>query len=285
MAAVGALLVSSGIALMAVPTAATAAQLKQQHVPVGVCHATSSDTNPYVFIVVDNDSVKLAGHLMHKTNPNKVWKSTVTWHGTTYGADDAKRDYIGSYTDEDGVLHQEDGTVTEEWCEAGTTTEAAVADVDFVEPSCDNGNVGTFLATGDHVTFEVVTGTPGEEPDTYVAGSHVVVAASPDDGFAFAEGQTGIFEWTFAPAEEGCTVEPPVEPPVVEPPVVEPPVVEPPVVEPSTQIVTPTVVEAGLVGERASGASGGQGLALVASGLALMAAAAVIAIRKADEVR
>jgi len=44
------------------------------HTPVNICHATSSDSNPYVFITVDDDSVKFAGHLAHRNTPNKQWK-------------------------------------------------------------------------------------------------------------------------------------------------------------------------------------------------------------------
>ncbi len=39
------------------------------HTPVNVCHATNSDTNPYVFITVDDDSVKFQGHLAHRNTP------------------------------------------------------------------------------------------------------------------------------------------------------------------------------------------------------------------------
>ena len=38
----------------------------QGHTPVTICHATSSETNPYVTITVDDDSVKLQGHLAHE---------------------------------------------------------------------------------------------------------------------------------------------------------------------------------------------------------------------------
>jgi LPXTG-motif cell wall-anchored protein len=69
---------------------------KDEHVPVGICHATSSATNPYVFIVVDDDSAKFKGHLMHRNDPNKK-------NG---------RDYISDFTDTAGVFHKYDGVIT-----------------------------------------------------------------------------------------------------------------------------------------------------------------------------
>jgi hypothetical protein len=69
------------------------------HTPVGVCHATSSDTNPYEWIVVDDDSTKYKGHLMHRNDPNKHWKSAGTWNGITHTAGSLKRDYIQGLDD------------------------------------------------------------------------------------------------------------------------------------------------------------------------------------------
>ena len=69
---------------------------KDEHVPVGICHATSSATNPYVFIVVDDDSAKFKGHLMHRQDPNKK-----------NGAD-----LISDFTDTAGVFHKYDGVIT-----------------------------------------------------------------------------------------------------------------------------------------------------------------------------
>jgi len=84
--------------ILALTTAAWFAQpasaTKGGHVPVGVCHATSSDTNPYVWIVVDKDSVKYEGHLAHRNDPNKRWKSDGEWDGLVHFANDPKRDYI-----------------------------------------------------------------------------------------------------------------------------------------------------------------------------------------------
>ena len=63
---------------------------------VVVCHATNSDTNPYVVIVVSVSSVKYQGHLAHKTTPNKTWKHTTIWNHTTHPAGSAKPDFIGA---------------------------------------------------------------------------------------------------------------------------------------------------------------------------------------------
>lgn len=71
---------------------------RDEHVPVGICHATSSATNPYVFIVVDDDSAKFKGHLMHRNDPNKK----------------EGRDYISDFTDTAGVFHKYDGVITSE---------------------------------------------------------------------------------------------------------------------------------------------------------------------------
>ncbi|MFC6238928.1 hypothetical protein [Longivirga aurantiaca] len=96
-----------GTGLVLAPLASTAAA-KPGHTAVGICHATSSDSNPYEWIVVDADSTRYRGHLMHRDEPNKHWKSAGTWNGITHAAGDLKRDYI------EGL----DAGVTEAWCEA-----------------------------------------------------------------------------------------------------------------------------------------------------------------------
>ena len=58
----------------------------------GICHRTASDSNPYVFEEVDDESLdahyhNLAGH------PAKYWKSDGTWRGVEHSEGDAKNDY------------------------------------------------------------------------------------------------------------------------------------------------------------------------------------------------
>ena len=57
LAAAGALVMSSGLVLMAGATSAQATQPNPDH-KVWICHATDSDTNPYVVIHVDVASKK-----------------------------------------------------------------------------------------------------------------------------------------------------------------------------------------------------------------------------------
>src|SRR5690349_1248619 len=113
LAMLGALVMSSGVALMVTATPANAAKN-----PVGVCHATGSDSNPYVFIVVDDDSIwstkkhEWRGHGVHRDSPNKQWKSHGFFEGVEHNAGDPKPDFISSFTDDDGVFHPMDGTIT-----------------------------------------------------------------------------------------------------------------------------------------------------------------------------
>jgi hypothetical protein len=60
-----------GIGTLGIGGAANAGMANDDH-KVGVCHATGSDTNPYVFIVVDRNSTAHRGHLMHRDDPNKT---------------------------------------------------------------------------------------------------------------------------------------------------------------------------------------------------------------------
>ena len=63
-----------------------------------VCHATSSDTNPYVVVVVDVAAAGVpkivANHQMHVDEPNKTWNSDGTWMGTPHEEGDSKEDVI-----------------------------------------------------------------------------------------------------------------------------------------------------------------------------------------------
>jgi len=63
---------------------------------IWICHATSSDTNPYEIINVDVASTKYEGHLAHKTDPNKQWKSDGTFGGLVHVDGQAKPDIIGT---------------------------------------------------------------------------------------------------------------------------------------------------------------------------------------------
>lgn len=194
LAALGMLVMSSGVALMASASPASAAKT-----PVNICHATSSDTNPYVFITVDDDSTKLQGHLMHRNSPNKHWKSAGTYEGVAHLAGDPKPDLIGDYTDSHGVFHKLDGNITKASCD-GVVVEnpPAVADVDFIEPTCANGNTADWDGIGDHVTFAVTSGT-------VAPGNEVTITATADEGFTFdGESTTETFTHTFNEAQSDC---------------------------------------------------------------------------------
>ncbi|MFL6172944.1 MAG: hypothetical protein ACJ716_08625, partial [Marmoricola sp.] len=251
-AALGALTMSSGVALLATAPAANA-----DKTPVNICHATSSDSNPYTFITVDNDSAKLTAHLAHRDDPNKRWKSDGTFNGVAHTKGQPKPDIIGDYTDPEGNPVVLDGVVNEETCgnQVAPPIETT-ANVTFTNPTCDNDNTASYATEGDHVTFEL--------DGTVAPGETVTVTATVDDGYTFADDAQSLeFDHTFTAAVTDCGGD--VVPPVVTPPAVKPPV------------ATPTVVHAGIVGESAKSVRCEQGMALLASGLLLMAAAAGLA--------
>ncbi|MCW2754262.1 MAG: hypothetical protein JWQ32_1673 [Marmoricola sp.] len=198
LAALGMLVMSSGVALMVTSTSANAAADK-----VGVCHATSSDSNPYVYIVVDVNSAKLKGHLMHRNDPNKRWKTDGYFSGVHHVAGQLKPDLIGSFTDTNGVFHQEDGNITASSCENHPLL--ATASVTFKDPTCADPSVD-YTTSGSHVTFSVLSGSK-------TAGTTIVVRATADGGAAFATGNPSIldFHHTFGavPTQDQCGVESP----------------------------------------------------------------------------
>lgn len=83
-----------GVAGVAVMGSTSAQATGQGHTPVGICHATSSDSNPYVWLTADDDSVKYEGHLAHRNDPNKTWQNDGTWNGKDHKAGDLKPDLI-----------------------------------------------------------------------------------------------------------------------------------------------------------------------------------------------
>jgi len=191
---------SSGIALLATATTADAAAVNK----VNICHATSSDTNPYVFIQVDDDSAKLKGHLMHREDPNKKWKTDGTYEGKTHSAGDPKPDLIGAFTDDQGVHHDYDGDITSASCDGDVEVAPAIADVDFTDPDCDNQNTASYDPVGQHVSFSI--------EGTVAPGEKVTVTATADEGYTF-DGESTVqeFEHTFGPAEICDIVIPPTE--------------------------------------------------------------------------
>jgi hypothetical protein len=258
LAAAGALVMSSGVALMVAATPANAAG--EGHTPVNICHATSSDTNPYVFITVDDDSKKFEAHLEHRNNPNKTWHDDTMWGGVLHAAGSPKPDLI------DGL----DGEITGGVCNQEGDTEDLLtnASVTFIDPSCDNGNVADFTTGGDtaNVDFAITSGSKAP-------GADIVVTATAHDGYVFGGDTDEIdFPHTFGAVEDCTEVTPPTTTDV------SPPKTKHTKTE-STTVVTPTVVHAGLAGATVQDMRGEQGLALVFGGMLMMVAAGGLGLR------
>lgn len=93
LAAVGALVMSGGLVMLGAAPTATATPGDPHK--TSVCHRTASDTNPYVFITVDDASLEahynnLPGH------PAKAWKSDGTFRGVAHKAGELKSDYAAA---------------------------------------------------------------------------------------------------------------------------------------------------------------------------------------------
>ncbi len=160
----------------AIGMSASATERGEGHTPVNVCHATSSDTNPYVFITVDDDSVKFEGHLMHRSDPNKRWKADGTWNGQPVQAGDPKPDLIGDYTDKNGTLHVYDGVITQASDCGEFTLEVTEPEGSF-EQVCTADGAEVTIGALDPGTYENVTWTLayGDQSATVTENQKVAV--------------------------------------------------------------------------------------------------------------
>lgn len=165
------------------------------HTPVNVCHATSSDSNPYVFITVDDDSVKLTGpngHLMHRQTPNKTWKSDGVWRGKTVHAGDLKPDLIGDYTDKQGVKHTYDGEITSK-SDCGTLTPPEVVKpTGSYDQECVYGGVQVTIGQLDEGTYSDVTWTftHGNTSGSVSTGDQVMVQSGEQLTLSWTSGES-----------------------------------------------------------------------------------------------
>jgi hypothetical protein len=182
LAALGALVMSSGVVLMATATSANAAQ------GPSVCHPVNGNGelgNGWNLIPPDHAS----SHIDESLYPDgEYWK-----HESKDGRHDV-------YADEEGN------------CPGDIVAPiVATASVTFTDPSCDNGNVASYSTSGENVEFD---------HPAAVAGQPITVTATATGDAEFeGGGTTATFDHTFTAAEDCSTVTPPVvSPPVVSPP-------------------------------------------------------------------
>lgn len=135
---------------------------------VTFCHATESDTNPFVRVTTSVNAFFNAGHDTHQELRDVVPPFTYIKHGVTIS-------FPGLNWTEGA------GTFIDNGC-APTVLGVATADVALVPPSCDDGEL---LILGD------TTGTNaswGDYVDLVGPEVSYTVVSTADDGFAFAAG-------------------------------------------------------------------------------------------------
>jgi hypothetical protein len=248
LAALGLLVMSSGVALMVTSTSADAAENQK----VVVCKYVSTPGGHLDHIVVVSDNT-----LPDEFNGTFPFVWTDAQGQSSHGSIAVRYANPGEQA--------KDVPLTD--CpQSGTETTPTTAVVTFQDPTCDNANTADYSATGEGIDFAL--------EGTVAPGESVTVTATAQDGFEL-QGDSE-FSHTFSGAEDCSSVSPPVTPPVVSPPVVSPPKVHH---TKHTTTVTPTVVHAGLAGTTAQDMRGEQGLALMFAGMLMMVAAGGLGLR------
>jgi hypothetical protein len=239
-AALGMLVMSSGLALMLSATSADAAPADK----IVVCKYVSTPGGELDHIVVVSES----------TLPDEFSGSF------PFAWTDAHGGGGGSIAVRPAAEGEQAKDVPLGDCPSGEEEpDLATASVTFTDPSCGNGNVASYATSGDNVTFD---------SPTAAAGAAITVTASATGGAEFSGGGTeATFDHTFSAAEVCDSV---VEPPTggVNPPK-----------KPHTTTVTPTVVHAGLTGATVEDMRGEQGLALMFAGMLMLVVAGGLGMR------
>lgn len=247
LAVLGVLVMSSGVALMATATSANAAPSPK----VVVCkYVGTPGGNLHHIVIVSENTLQNTGYV---APPPASWTEA---HGqSTVGSIAIRYANPGEHAHDIAKSECPSETVSE-------PTEVTAA-VDFVDPSCDNGNVAAAnpVAT-EGVTYETTSGSAA------AGGSIEITASAASDDFVLTN-EDPVFSHTF-PAAADCSE---VTPPVVSPPVVSPPKKH------HTTTVTPTVVHAGLAGATVQDMRGEQGLALMFAGMVMLVAAGGLGLR------
>ncbi len=183
-----------------------------QHLPVTLCHATDSNTNPYVKITVDDDAVIKDGHNGHN---GPVWNPTLKPQHISWG------DIIPAfdYYDSNGVLKHYAGknlpagaSILANNCVVPPTSVTVPAPV-VVDESCTAGGSITIAAvTGITWKIDNVSKAPGTYPAT--VGQHTVKATA-QEGYTISGQST--FTVTVGAKPDCRTVVTPVEPTITAP--------------------------------------------------------------------
>jgi hypothetical protein len=243
LAALGLLVMSSGVALMVTSTSADAAANQK----VVVCKYVSTPGGHLDHIVVVSDNTLPAA--FDGDFPFE-WTDA---HGQSLAGSIAVRYANPGEQAKDVPLSD---------CpQSGTESTPTTAVVSFQDPTCDNGNTADYSATGEGIDFAL--------DGTVAPGESVTVTATAQDGFEL-QGDSK-FSHEFSAAEDCSSVSPPATPPVVSPPKVHH--------TKHTTTVTPTVVHAGLTGATVQDMRGEQGLALMFAGMLMMVAAGGLGLR------
>ena len=239
LAAIGALVMSSGVALMATSTSANAAPADK----IVVCKYVSTPGGHLDHIVIVSENTLPDG-----------FNGTFPFEWTDAQGQSAHGSIAVRFAN-DGE-QAKDVPVSD--CPQAAEPDVATADVSFTDPTCDNGNVASYSTSGENVTFD---------SPTAAAGASITVTATANDGAEFdGGGTTATFDHTF-PAAADCTS---VSPPVVNPPKHH---------TQTHSTVTPTVVHAGLAGVSTQDMRSEQGLALMFAGMLMLVAAGGLGLR------
>lgn len=253
LATLGVLVMSSGVALMVAATPANASHNENHDPKVVVCKYVSTPGGVISHIVVVSENT--LSQIEEYTPPadGDQWTDAQGQGGGSIALRYAA----------DGPPPEQAKDIALSECPSDDPEPVlATATVTPVQPSCENGNVASYVTGGANVTFsESAAPAPG--------ASITVTATATGDAEFEGGGTTQDFPLVFDAAEADCVI---VDPPGGETPTV---IVDPPG---ETPTVTPTVVSAGL-GEVGADLRGEQGLALIFAGMVLMVAAGGLGLR------